>query len=176
MLACLVVWLSTVPTWAAGSNPVRMRIQVARVARLHQPLEVAVHVSANAEALNDGGGPVRVQVKLASECGGTYRYTSGVVLLNTMLHPQPGTGAYSASARGSGRPTSYGTKTVCAFVDNSYQQFANDTNDPPHVDVSRACTADAARYEAARRARRSRSRVAADRRRARRVCGSAVPL
>jgi hypothetical protein len=159
-----------------GFNPVRMHISVAQVARLHRPLQVKVHVSADPETLNDGGGRVRIQVKLARRCGGTYRYTSGVVLLNKALQPQPGTGSYSATARGAGKPTSYGTKTVCAFLDNDYQQFANDTNDPPHVDVSRACTTAAARYDADRRARRGHTRVAADRRRARRACGPGVPL
>lgn len=176
LAALLTTGLVTVLAWANGFNPIRMHITVARVARLHQPLKVKVHVSADPETLNDGGGRVRIQVKLARRCGGTYRYTSGVVLLNKALQPQPGTGSYSATARGAGKPTSYGTKTVCAFLDNDYQQFANDTNNPPHVDVSRACTTAAARYDADRRARRGHTRVAADRRRARRACGAGVPL
>lgn len=176
LVALLTAGLVTVPAWGNGFNPVRMHISVAHVARLHQPLKVKVHVSADPETLNDGGGRVRIQVKLARRCSGTYRYTSGVVLLNKVLHPQPGTGAYSATARGAGKPTSYGTKTVCAFLDNDYQQLANDTNDPPYVRVSRACTIAAGRYDADRRARRSHARVAADRRRARHACGPGVAL
>ena len=62
--------------------------------------------------------PIRIQVKLAPECGGTYQYTAGPVLLDKQLSPQPATGhAYSAVARGSGKPSAYGVQTVCAWLE-----------------------------------------------------------
>jgi hypothetical protein len=160
---------------ADSSAPVRLTIMLAPVARLHRPLSIAVHVSADAGALDNRNGPIRIQVKLARECGGTYQYTPGVVLLNKQLSPQPSTGrAYSAVARGSGRPTAYGAQTVCAFLDDDYEKWQDDTTDPPQVDVSRSCTLAAARYDAAHRHRRKQA--AADRRAARRACGPGVPL
>lgn len=171
--------------WASADSftPVRVQVAIAPVARLHRPLALAVSVTADPQALNTGGGTVRAQVKLTSgECAGTFQTTDGVVLLDKPLRPQPGTGSYAGTASGSGRPTAYGVQTVCAFIDNDYQQLANNTTDPAQVNVSPACTSAAARYDRARRHGRhrgtqpSRRTVSADRRAARRACGPGVPL
>ena len=165
---------------ADSFTPVRLTIDVAPIARLHKPLAVTVHVGADAGALDSRTGPLRIRVKLSDECGGTFQYTSGVVLLDKRLSPQPSTGrAYSGLARGSGRPTSYGSKVVCTFLEEEgdNRMFANDES--VQTNVSKACTAAAARYDALRRsprARAHRSRVLAARRAARRTCGPGVPL
>jgi hypothetical protein len=188
---------------ADSFNPVRLAITVAPVARLAQPLAITVNVSADAGALDTATAPLRIRAKLADECGGTFDTTPGPALIDAELSPQPATGqAYQAAGRGAGDPTAYGRKTVCAFLEEEGddRQFANDTVDPPMVDVSKPCTATANRYDAARKslararrqlrhakrranrlrlkklvAKRSKT-VARDRRAARKACGPGVPL
>jgi hypothetical protein len=171
---------------ADSFTPVRLAITINAIARLHIPLKVTVRVSADPGVLDNRTGPLRIRVKLASECGGTYQYTTGPTLLDERLSPQPSTGrAYVAVATGSGRPVGYGVQTVCTWLEEEGDQreFANDQS--IQVDVSKACTRAAARYDAARRrhrraggagARRDRKRIAADRKAARRACGPGVPL
>jgi hypothetical protein len=188
---------------ADSFNPVRLAITVAPVARLAQPLAITVNVSADAGALDTATAPLRIRAKLADECGGTFDTTPGPALIDAELSPQPATGqAYQAAGRGAGDPTAYGRKTVCAFLEEEgdNRQFANDTVDPPIVDVSKPCTLAAGRYDAAlkslarakrqlrharRRANRARLKklvakrsrtVARDRRAARSACGPGVPL
>jgi hypothetical protein len=165
---------------AAGADsftPVRLAINIAPVARLHQPLKVSVDVTADPSVLDNATGPLRIRVKLAQECGGTFASTPGVTLLDQQLRPQPATGrAYDANASGSGRPTRYGDQTVCAFLEEAgdNRMFANDTSD--EVNVSRKCTTAAATYDDARRRHARQSTLNADRRAARRACGPGVPL
>ncbi len=185
---------------ADSFNPVRLAITIAPVARLAKPLAITIDVSADAGALDSATAPLRIRAKLADECGGTFDTTPGPVLIDEQLNPQPATGqAYQAAGRGSGNPTAYGQKTVCAFLEEEgdNRQFANDTVDPPIVDVSKPCTVAAARYDVAlkslarakrqlrhaeRRARlkklvaKRRKTVARDRRAARSACGPGVPL
>jgi hypothetical protein len=185
-LAAIVT--GALPAAVAGADsftPVRLTITVAPVARLRAPLTVTVRVSADAGALDDRSGPLRVRVKLAGECGGTYQYTSGPVLLDKPLNPQPSTGhAYSGVVTGSGKPLAYGTQTVCTWLDDGVgRSFASDQS--TQLNVSRACTLAAARYDAARRQqrrrtaaarRRHRRALAVDLRAARRACGPGVAL
>jgi hypothetical protein len=162
---------------ADSFTPVRLAITIAPVARLHQPLKVNVGVSADPSVLDNATGALRIRVKLAQECGGTFSSTPGVTLLNQQLRPQPATGrAYAAKASGSGKPNRYGDQTVCAFLEESgdNRMFANDTSN--QVNVSRKCTAAAARYDTARRRHARASTIKDDRRAARRACGPGVPL
>jgi hypothetical protein len=165
---------------AAGADsftPVRLAINIAPVARLHQPLKVSVAVSADPSVLDNATGPLRIRVKLAQECGGTFASTPGITLLDQQLRPQPATGrAYDANASGSGRPTRYGDQTVCAFLQETgdNRMFANDTSN--EVNVSRKCTTAAATYDTARRRHARQRTLNADRRAARRACGPGVPL
>jgi hypothetical protein len=162
---------------ADSFTPVRLNISVASVARAHAPLRITVAVSADAGALDTRSGPLRVRVKLARECGGTYQYTAGPVLLDKRLSPQPTTArAYSATARGRGSPTTYGELTVCTWLEEEGDNRDWATDQSLQVNVSRSCTVAAARYDSARRHHRRKSLVAADRRRARKACGPGVPL
>jgi hypothetical protein len=181
--AALIVLATGIPAGVAVADsftPVRLDIGVAAVARLHHQLAVTVHVTADPGALDNRTAPVRIGVKLASECGGDFQHTDGVVLLNRRLSPQPTTGrAYSALARGSGKPAAYGTDVVCTYLEEEGDDrvFANDES--VTTDVSKACTVAAARYDhlrLARGARRHRARIGAARRAARRACGPGVPL
>ncbi|HEX4672287.1 MAG TPA: hypothetical protein VH279_08450 [Solirubrobacteraceae bacterium] len=177
LLAAAVAALATTAAGADSFTPVRLGITIAPVARLHQPLKVSVDVSADPSVLDNATGPLRIRVKLAQECGGTFSSTPGVTLLDQQLRPQPATGRpYDANTSGSGRPTRYGDQTVCAFLEEAgdNRMFANDTSN--EVNVSRKCTSAAATYDAARRRHARRSTLSADRRAARRACGPGVPL
>jgi hypothetical protein len=186
--AALVAALPAAVAGADSFNPIVLTISVAPVARLHKPLHISVAVSADAGVLDTATAPLRVRVKLASECGGLFDGTPGPVLVDKPLNPQPATGhAYAGSVSGAGRPDAYGAQTVCVFLEEEGddRQFATDTS--TQVDVSQPCTVTAARYDRAReqfaRARRrhrgvatARHRTTLDRRRARRACGPGVPL
>jgi hypothetical protein len=187
-LAIGLVLEVALPAGLAGADsfiPVRLDITVTPVARVHSPLALSVSVSADPGALDNRSGPVRVRAKLAGECGGAYQYASGAVLLDKQLGQQPSAGqAYFAVARGTGRPTTYGVETVCVWLnDAAGRTWASDQS--TQVNVSRACTTAAARYDSARRKHRPRSLaarnrqrriVAADRRAALKACGPGVPL
>jgi hypothetical protein len=178
-IAALVAGTLAAPAGGDSFTPVRMSIQVAAVARLRAPLSVTVRVSADPGALDDRSGLMRVQVKLAAECGGTYQYTKGTVLLDKALSPQPATQqAYSGVASGSGQPSAYGEETVCTWLEDQGDNRVFASDQSIQIDVSRACTLAAARYGSARRARRhtARRKLDADRRAARRACGPGVPL
>jgi hypothetical protein len=181
--AALIAIAGGIPAGVAAADsftPVGLDIGVAPVARLHQPLAVTVHVTADPGMLDDRTAPLRIQVKLARQCGGDFQYTTGAVLLDKRLSPQPTTGrAYSALERGSGRPAGYGTEMICTYLEEEGDDrvFANDES--VTTDVSKACTAAATRYDHLRRARdarRHRARIDAARRGARHACGPGVLL
>lgn len=155
LLAVFTALLALPASLAAADSftPVRLAITVAQVARLHASLNVSVAVSADAGVLDTSEGSMRIGVKLAGECGGTFEATPGVTLLSQRLNPQPTIGqAYAATARGSGRPAAYGTQTVCVFLEDAavFRVYANDESD--QVDVTPACTTAAARFDTARAA------------------------
>jgi hypothetical protein len=104
---------------AAGDSytSVRLSLRAPRTVTQHHKLTIRVTVRADKGVLDDRTAPLRMQVKLAHECSGTYKYTSGTVLLNKQLNPQPHTGrAYEATARGYGRPKAAGRQTVCIWL------------------------------------------------------------
>jgi hypothetical protein len=150
-VAVVVVSGPAATSAAADSfTPVRLAITIAPVARRLAPLSVTVRVAADPGVLDGSAGPVRIGVKLAHECGGAFQTTPGTTLLNAALRPQPATGkAYTATAHGSGRPGTYGTQTVCVYLEDTQvgRVYANDESD--QVNVSRSCTAAAAGYDSA---------------------------
>jgi len=114
---------------ADSFTPVRLAVRIARTAHVRQKLPITVTVSADKGVLDTRTAPLRVQVKLASECGGTFRYTPGVVLVNKRLRPQPVTDrAYRATVRGYGRPRARGVQTVCVWLneEGDGRTFASD--------------------------------------------------
>jgi hypothetical protein len=186
---------------ADSFNPVTMSIAVAPVARLAAPLTVTVGVKADPGVLDTAEGPLRVEVKLAPECGGDFQHTPGVTLINLALSPQPTSGkAYSGTVSDRGRPLAYGSQTVCAYLEDSTvgRVYANDES--LTVNVTPQCTAAGRRYDSAakalararrqyrhahgRKARRRAARLvkrrkrtlAGDRRRGVAACGPGVPL
>jgi hypothetical protein len=103
---------------ADSFTPVRLGIHVAPTVRVHKALHIKVAVSADAGVLDNRLGALRIEVKLAHECGGDVQHTRGFVLLDKLLKPQPATGrAYNAVAIGARRPASRGRSTVCAYLE-----------------------------------------------------------
>jgi hypothetical protein len=193
--------ISGPPASADSFTPIGLAIGVAPVARLHAPLAITIGVTADPGVLDASEGPLRVEVRLAPECGGTFQSTTGTTLLNHALTPPPRTGkAYVSAVSGSGRPSAYGAQTVCVYLEDTDigRVYANDES--TQVTVSMPCTAAASAYDRARaalnRARKqlrhskrpavrrrlartiaARKRTAArDRRRAAAACGQGVPL
>jgi hypothetical protein len=199
--ATVITALGAAVAAADSFTPVTMSIGVTPIARLGTPLRVKVGVHADPGVLDTADGPLRVKVKLASECGASFETTAGVTLVNAPLKPQPTVGrAYAGSASGSGRPVAYGTRTVCTYLEDSGSDrlYANDES--VTTDVTRACTAAGRGYDrtlrslraAQRSLRRAHTRAArnrdrrlvakrrravnAARRRGVAACGSGVPL
>jgi hypothetical protein len=203
-LSAMLIAVLSLPSALATADsftPVTLSIRATPVARLRVVFPVRVTVSADPGVLDTSEGPMRIEVKLAGECGGNFQTTPGTTLLNKQLQPQPATGrAYSATAAGSGRPKAYGSQTLCVFLQDTDagRVYANDESN--QVDVSRPCTVSARRYDSAQRQlrraqrqlRRTRRRAARrrlqrtiatrkrtlnrDRRQARAVCGPGVAL
>jgi hypothetical protein len=150
-MAALVLGLVLLAASATADSftPVRLAITVAASAHVGTSLPISVTVSADAGVLDGSEGPLRIEVKLAGECGGDFATTPGTTLLNAQLTPQPTTGkAYTATATGAGRPGATGTQTVCAFLEDSDigRVYANDESHSVDVgaavpSVSRRCTA-----------------------------------
>jgi hypothetical protein len=169
LLVSVVMGVVAGGAMADSFTPVRLAISVAPVARLHKPLRITVGVSADASVLDNRTAPLRVEVKLANECGGSFETTPGTTLLNEALSPQPSTGrAYSARARGSGRPAAYGQKTACVYLEEEGEDRVFASDQSVVVNISKACTVAAARYD---RTGKRKARKAA-----RRACGPGVTL
>jgi hypothetical protein len=163
-LALLTAML-VLPVALAGAdsfNPITLTITVTPVARLAKPLHVKVAVTADPSALpSSDEGPYRVEVKLASECGGDFQHTPGTTLINKQLEPTPAVDqAYSGGASGSGKPTAYGVQTVCSYIETSLDGRVYAHDESVTVNVSQACTKAGWRYDAANRAlKRARRRL-----------------
>lgn len=117
------------PAGADSFTPIRLQIRSPSAARLHRPLTVRVRITADAGVLDTRSAPLRIQVKLARECGGVFGQTPGTVLLNRRLVPQPQTGrAYEAAARGTARPRQAGEETLCTWLseEGDGRVFASD--------------------------------------------------
>jgi len=154
-------------TPAAGDafDPVALEVEAPAIARSDRPLSIAATVTADPGALTGTDGQVRIRVKLAPICGGSFEGTEGVTLVDRPLDPQPRAGAaYRATATGSGTPASAGEQAVCAFVAAGGDERQYAANVDATVDVSAACTTAARRVE---RQRRTTRRATKELRRAR---------
>lgn len=136
----------------ASTDPVRLTVTAPDVVAARASFTVRVRVDADLGALDTRDGDVRLQVRLAPECGGDFLGTHGPTVIDARLRPQPRRGAgYTATASARARINRHGTLTVCAFLDDAEQrQFATDTD--TQIDVSTACTRAAGRLTALRRA------------------------
>jgi hypothetical protein len=188
------------PAAADSLTPITVSLTSTPVARLHAKYKVKAAIAADPGVLDVAEQPVRIGVKLATECGGDYEHTTGPAVLNQHLKPQPSVGrAYEGTLTGWGRPTAYGTETLCMFIEDRIGRvYASDQSD--QVDISKPCTTAASHYDKADRSlrraqhqlRRARSEsarrrlkrtvarrkrtLAADRRKGVAACGRGVAL
>jgi hypothetical protein len=195
-----ILALPSSPAAADSFNPINVALEFTPVARLHAKFQVKATIAADPGVLDIAAQPVRIGVKLAPECGSTYETTTGPAVLNQHLKPQPFVGrAYSAVITGAGRPTAYGTETLCMFVEDATGRvYANDESQ--QVTISKPCTTAGSRYDkddkslkkAQRRLRRAKTKtarkrltktvnkdkrtLARDRRKGIAACGRGVPL
>jgi hypothetical protein len=132
---------------ADSFNPIAVSLNFTPVARLHAKFQVKATIAADPGVLDVAAQPVRIGVKLAPECGSTYETTAGPAVLNQHLKPQPSVGrAYSATITGAGRPTAYGTDTLCMFIEDAIGRvYANDESQ--QVTISKPCTTAGSRYD-----------------------------
>jgi hypothetical protein len=162
LLAGFAAMLAMSSSLAAADSftPITLGVKITPVARRQAQLPISVRVSADPGVLDNAATPLRVEVRLAAECGGSFETTTGTVLLNRALNPQPALGhAYSATVSGAGRPSAFGSFTVCAFLEeqgSGHRMYADDTTN--QVEVSQPCTAAAARFDRARKALDSANR------------------
>lgn len=151
-----------VPASADDSAPVRVNVTAPAVARLDRTLAVAVHVEADAGALDYPDGPLRMRVKLAPECGGDFAGTQGPAIVDAVLPVQPAPGApLKTDVQGSGKPSAYGVQAVCVFLESSNDNRQYVTDVDTSVDVSQPCTAGARRLAGARTALKSSKKALA---------------
>ncbi|HEX8977943.1 MAG TPA: hypothetical protein VF781_15665, partial [Solirubrobacteraceae bacterium] len=159
LTAALIAMLGAAVAAADSFTPITMNVGVTPIARLGVPLRVKVSVHADPGVLDTADGPLRVKVKLASECGGSFETTSGATLVNAPLTPAPTVGrAYTGGATGSGSPVAYGTRTLCTYLEDtgSNRVYANDTS--VTTSVTAACTSAGRAYDRSLRSLRAAQR------------------
>ena len=139
--AAVALGVAAAPVFAGADSfmPIQLNIAVASTGRAASKLPITVGVVADPGVLDVRTAPLRVEVKLAAECGGTFPTTPGVTLLNKRLNPQPATGkAYSGSVSGAGTPVATGEETVCVWLAEEGDQRAFASDQSNQVDVLRA--------------------------------------
>ncbi len=103
------------------------------------PFKLEVAVEAEAGTLAIAAQPLRVRVKLAPECGGSFAGTAGPAAFEQQL-PAPGSGPYKQLVSGKVTAGAPGTAVVCAFLEDATErQFATDTEE--EITVAAAGTA-----------------------------------
>ena len=137
LVAC--VCAGVVPA-VASAEPVSLRVHAPDRAAAHEPFPVRVAVVANASALDVAIQPLRLQVRLAPECGPTFAGTDGPTVIDRKLTPAPVADVrYHESFKSHAR-VGLGTYDVCAFLiehgDNRQFATAVDTE----VAVTQRCT------------------------------------
>jgi hypothetical protein len=155
-------------TAQASDEPVTLAVQAPAAAALGLPFRVTTSVGADAGALDPRSAPLRIRVRLASACAGTFDDTAGITVLDAELAPVPVQGkAYTRRFSRSLTVTRYGTLTACAFLEEAgdHRMFAFDSS--TQIAVTKRCTA------ATRRARTSAKRVSSARAKLRHAHGSA---
>jgi hypothetical protein len=94
------------------------------------PFKLEVAVEAEAGTLDIAARPLRVRVKLAPECGGSFAGTAGPAAFEQTLAGPPAGAALKQMLTGKVTATTPGTEVVCAFLEDATErQFATDTEE-----------------------------------------------
>jgi hypothetical protein len=110
------------------SEPVTITADAPASVTAGAPFDLTVAVEADPAALGIAAMPLRVRVKLAPECGGSFAGTPGPAAFEaTLPNPVPA-GPYAQTFTGRVTAPTPGTETVCAFLEDAQErQFATDS-------------------------------------------------
>jgi phosphatidylinositol-3-phosphatase len=117
---------------AAGelAEPVSVTAAAPPTVLARVPFRLSTVVRAEPGALDIAAQPLRLRVRFAPECGGSFAGTEGPTAVDRVLPaPSPGR-AYEATVAVSAKLGAPGPATVCAFLeDGQERQFATDTEE-----------------------------------------------
>jgi hypothetical protein len=131
-VALAATLLAASATPAAGqAEIVRLSITIAPIVAAGAAIPVTVAVDADRGALSARTDHLRLRVRYAAECAGTFAGTPGPVAIDTQI-PDPGTAntTYHATLNGSAAVASLGAYSVCAFLEEegTARLFAQDAD------------------------------------------------
>jgi hypothetical protein len=135
------------PAWADGNEPVTMDVNMPDVVASGIGFPVRVTVASDSGALSTATAPLRVRVKAATECGGTFDSTPGAVLLDAPL-------GSSGTVAGRASTSAFGTFTACAFLEQQGDDRLYAFDDSTSFAVTHGCTTFARRAAATRKSLR----------------------
>ena len=150
LLALAAVVFLLLPTAAAArasDEPVTLSVSTPAVVASSVGFPVRVTVSSDPGALAGATAPLRVRVRAATECGGSFDSTPGVVLLDQPLGP-------SGRVAGSGMTHTFGTFTACAYLEQQGDDRLFAFDDSTSFAVTHPCTTFARRVVATKRSLR----------------------
>jgi hypothetical protein len=131
--------------WGDGGEPVTMDVNVPGVVASGIGFPVRVTVTSDKGALSGATAPLRVRVKAANECGGTFDSTPGPVLVDAPL-------ASNGTVAGRATVTSFGGFTACAFLEQQGDDRLYAFDDTTTFAVTHSCTTYSRRVVATRAA------------------------
>jgi hypothetical protein len=129
--ACVALLLAAATAGAALLEPVAITATAPEPQKeAGRPFKLEVAVEAEAGALDIAVRPLRVRVKLAPECGGSFAGTAGPAAYEATLAGPPAGAALSQTLSGKVTAPSAETEVVCAFLEDATErQFATDTEE-----------------------------------------------
>ncbi len=131
----------------ASDEPVSLSVSMPGTVASNVGFPVRVTVTADPGALDAAGAPLRVRVRTAAECGGTFDSTPGAVLLDEPL-------AAGGRVAGHALTHSFGTFTACAYLEQQGDDRLFAFDDSTSFAVTHPCTTFTRRAIAARRSLR----------------------
>jgi hypothetical protein len=139
-VAAVIALMFACPAFASD-EPVTISVDMPNVVASDLGFPVRVTVTSDPGAL--GSAPMRVRVRAATECGGTFDSTPGTVLLDAPLGP-------SGQAAGRASTSSFGSFTACAFLEQQGDNRLFAFDDSTTFAVTHPCTTAARRATATR--------------------------
>jgi hypothetical protein len=160
-LAAIATLAAASPAPAQNGEVVRLTISIAPTVAAGTPVPVSVVIDADQGVLAQRSDHLRLRVRYANECAGTFAGTPGPVAIDTRI-PDPGAAntTYHATLSGAATLSALGTYSVCAYLveEGTERLFAQDSD--TQFRATSACT-DASRGNArlAAQLRAARSRL-----------------
>jgi hypothetical protein len=130
LAALAAALLGAQPAAAELAEPVSVTATAPSAVQRGVAFPLTVDVEAEPGALDVAAQPLRLRVRFAPECGGSFAGTEGPTALDRVL-PAPSAGAaYAKTVSAKTKIGLLGPETVCAFLeDGNERQFATDTEE-----------------------------------------------